>query len=156
SIRNLPEVASATTTHFYPGQPSISNQPAYFGPSKDSLSLSINYVGLDYFTTLGIRIIQGRNFSSAHAMDTVNAAIINEKAAEALGLQNPLGERINTIARDYTIIGIVKDNYNAGYTSAIRPEIYVNGTVPKIAGGRHQLLIQLKSGKDAKQAVEKI
>ncbi len=156
SIRNLPEVTEASTTHFYPGRPSHSIQSATFGAANDTLSVSTNYVGLDYFRTLGIRIAEGRDFSSQFAMDTVTAAIINETAAKALGFAQPIGQRVNTLGREYTIIGVVQDHHGAGYTAAIIPEVYINGTIPNIAGGRRQLLVTLHAGRDARQAIEKI
>ncbi|SEL53103.1 putative ABC transport system permease protein [Parapedobacter koreensis] len=156
SLRSLPEVESVATTHFYPGQPSHSIQRAAFGPANDTLSLSTNYVGLDYFETVGTPISQGRDFSTQYAMDSVNAAIINETTAKALGVEQPVGQQVTVIGREYTIIGVVKDSYGAGYTTAIRPEIYVNGVIPNIVSGKRQLLVRLNSGRDAQQAVEKI
>ena len=51
----------------------------------------------DYVSTLGMEIAQGRNFSADFPSDSM-AVIINESAAKYLGLQNPVGQKLETFA----------------------------------------------------------
>lgn len=74
-------------------------------------------VDADYIPTLGMTLLEGRNFSEQMATDS-SAIIINETAAKMLGFsKSPLNEVIQRYGRgrnEYKIIGIVKDfNFNS-------------------------------------------
>jgi putative ABC transport system permease protein len=74
----------------------------------------------DYIKTLGMKIIDGRNFSAQMPSDS-NALVINETAAKALGFTRPVNKTIyenmvsvtaqgtKTTFKPYIIIGVVKD-----------------------------------------------
>lgn len=72
-----------------------------------------NVVGPDFFHTLGVPIMAGREFT---AMDTANAphvAVINELLAKRfLPGMNPLGHTLGSKdpKEQYTIVGVVKDH----------------------------------------------
>lgn len=78
-----------------------------------------NYVGVDYFKTLGIPVLAGREFSAADAHGTPAKAIVNESFAKKFRLgSNPIGHRLrigNALVKqngpnpDFEIIGLVKD-----------------------------------------------
>lgn len=68
----------------------------------------------DLIPTLGLKIIKGRNFSKELISDSSNF-IINKKAAEILGFDDPIGQQITyemTGNRRGEIIGIVDDFNN--------------------------------------------
>jgi putative ABC transport system permease protein len=74
----------------------------------------------DYIKTLGMKIIDGRNFSAQMPSDS-NALVINETAAKALGFTRPVNKTIyenmvsvtaqgtRTTFKPYIIVGVVKD-----------------------------------------------
>jgi putative ABC transport system permease protein len=62
----------------------------------------------DYVSTLGIKLIEGRNFSRDMASDSA-AVIINKTMAKELGLKHPIGQRIENGWEKFTVIGIVED-----------------------------------------------
>jgi ABC-type antimicrobial peptide transport system permease subunit len=64
----------------------------------------------DYFKTLGMRIIEGRNFIGDVGADSLNM-IINEAAAKRMRLNDPVGQKIDwgQTAQPATIIGVVDD-----------------------------------------------
>jgi ABC-type antimicrobial peptide transport system permease subunit len=63
----------------------------------------------DYATTFQLELKEGRFFSSEFTTDA-NAIVINEKAAEAMGLKKPVGEVLTTPwGAKLTIIGVLKD-----------------------------------------------
>ena len=63
-----------------------------------------------FISTLGIRLIEGRDFNK-HLLSDTNALILNESAVAALGLFKPVGTIINGSER---VIGVVKDfNYTS-------------------------------------------
>jgi len=77
------------------------------------------YVDHDYVSTLGMEIIQGRDFSIEFPSDS-QAMILNKKAVELLGFTDPIGERVSSytfldentgelLYDTYTVIGVVED-----------------------------------------------
>ncbi len=63
-----------------------------------------------YISTIGIRLIDGRDFNG-HLLSDTNALILNESAVAALGLFKPIGSIINGSEK---VIGVVKDfNYTS-------------------------------------------
>ncbi len=66
------------------------------------------FVSEDYFKTVGMKVIEGRNFSNANDSTSV---IFNEAAIKRLRLKNPVGQKITAYFNDrqYTIAGVVKD-----------------------------------------------
>lgn len=67
-------------------------------------------VGFDFIKTLGIKIIEGRNFDRENTADLRESVIINETAARALGLEAPVvGKRISVENTHRTVIGVFKD-----------------------------------------------
>jgi putative ABC transport system permease protein len=67
---------------------------------------------------------EGKTFSSTFHADSARA-VINQTAAKALGLTNPIGSVIKGRAGNYTIIGVVKDVKAAGFEEQIQPAIYL-------------------------------
>ena len=65
-----------------------------------------------YAETFEIPVLQGRFYSSEHPSDT-DAYVINEAAARAMEMENPLGRILTLQGKAGPIIGVVGD-YNAG------------------------------------------
>ncbi len=67
-----------------------------------------SFVGFDYIKTMQMKIVEGRDFSLDHPMDSTSSVIINETAAKKFGWKNPLGKQFegNPVK---TVIGVVKD-----------------------------------------------
>ncbi len=62
----------------------------------------------DYTKTMGIRMLEGRDFSEFYKSDTA-AIILNKTALETLNLTNPIGEKIQMWGSQWTIIGVMDD-----------------------------------------------
>ena len=62
----------------------------------------------DYTKTMGIRMLEGRDFSDAFASDTA-AMVLNKTAVTILNLSDPIGEKIQMWGSQWTIIGIMED-----------------------------------------------
>jgi len=92
------------------------------------------YASYDYFPTLGIEIVQGRNFSADIKSDVSNAAIINEAAAKLIGWKNPIGKTITSPGADTDkskwetkrIIGVVRDFHVEPLNKEIGPVFIIN------------------------------
>ncbi|MEZ5084236.1 MAG: FtsX-like permease family protein [Bacteroidales bacterium] len=76
----------------------------------------VNIAGCDYefINTLGIEILQGRNFSEEFKTDSL-AVIVNETMAKRFGWEEPLGKKI-LFGDDETarVIGLMKDYHQTG------------------------------------------
>ena len=72
-----------------------------------------NRVSAEYFKTLGIPVVAGRNFTSADNLNTSKVAIVNERFTEIfLGGKDPLIQYFGYQRgqpRDFQIVGIVKN-----------------------------------------------
>jgi len=66
----------------------------------------------DYTKTMGIKILEGRDFSEEFTTDTT-AIIINEAALDIMGLEDPIGTQLDLWGEKRNLIGIV-DNVLMG------------------------------------------
>jgi putative ABC transport system permease protein len=89
-----------------------------------------------YIPTLGMNVIEGRNFSLEFPSDS-SAIILNETAVKAFGLKNPVGTRIQTLQINsatgqlkpdeymtFTVIGVVEDFHFNNMHQAISPLMF--------------------------------
>ncbi len=102
------------------------------GQSKDdTMTMQASGVDYDFIKTLGIKLLEGRNFSKKFGTDKDNSIIINETAAKKLGLKNPVGTEVyipqgkgNHLVK---IIGVIKDFHTTSFHERIEPLfLYVN------------------------------
>lgn len=75
--------------------------------------------GHDMAEMLGVELKSGRLLSREFPSDK-NAIVINETAAEILGFDNPIGEKLH-MGSTYTIVGVVKDFHFQGMYEKIHP-----------------------------------
>jgi putative ABC transport system permease protein len=97
----------------------------YFEDKSGEPNLVVyNYVDQDFIPTLGMTLIQGRNFSDDFPADREGAIIINESFLKILGVNDPLGCSLNEFFStdfDRTIIGVVKDFHYESLRDPIYP-----------------------------------
>jgi putative ABC transport system permease protein len=88
----------------------------------------MNFVSVekDYFKTVGIEFIEGETFKTEPDNRLLREFIINEKAIEAMKIENPVGKSFKMWDRDPgVIIGVVKNVHNTSLHREIRPAFYV-------------------------------
>jgi len=81
------------------------------GPDVDANS-RYNEVGPEYFSTLGVPLIAGREFERSDGLDAPRVAIINQAFARKFNLgSNPVGKRMDRGNKklDIQIVGLVRD-----------------------------------------------
>jgi putative ABC transport system permease protein len=68
-------------------------------------------VDYDYFKTLNIKLLSGREFNPAYPSDTLDRVIITESMAKMIGEKDPVGKffQTDTAGVKYEIIGLVPD-----------------------------------------------
>lgn len=104
-------VMSATTDPTWPGKDAES-QPSF----------TILDVGHDFAETMGMELVSGRAFSRVFGADTVNF-IVNERAAEAMGMADPVGQRLAFWEREGEVVGVVRDFHMTSLRAPIEPTI---------------------------------
>jgi predicted permease len=118
-LRQLPGVESATASEERLGAWWSDNSAMMVdGKMPDvasgaSNTVRSNVAGPDFFTTLGVPILSGRDFADSDTAASAHVGIINQEFARRfLPNQNPLGHTIGTDDGRYTmtIIGVVKDH----------------------------------------------
>jgi len=99
----------------------------------DDQVLAMDYMNVDahYIPTMGMEIINGRNFSEDFATDPDESVLINETAAKKIGWENPVGKRFvfrpppNSEGEVFylSVIGVVKDFHMQSLRERIEPLI---------------------------------
>ncbi|MCM4156706.1 ABC transporter permease [Gramella sp. AN32] len=112
-IENDPRIANMTHSAFVPAGESDNEVGGIFLNGEFQRRMFFYNIDENYIPTMGMELLQGRNFSEEFG-DESDKVIINEKAAEILGLgKNALGKTFqrdtNEGLRDITIIGVIKD-----------------------------------------------
>ncbi|HTR28685.1 MAG TPA: ABC transporter permease [Puia sp.] len=87
----------------------------------ERIALGTIWVKQDYFKTLGMTLVQGRDFDGISDKATV---IMNEAAVRRLGLKNPLGQTIK-YDTTRTIVGVVKDAVMTSPFSPADPSMFL-------------------------------
>jgi len=118
SLSPATEIYSHNTIDNWPGR--LPNEP---------LSLAMNSLGdPDYFKTLGISFVAGRNFTGVDSTDA-NDAILNEAAVRRMRLTDPINKYIywslSNAPNRLRIIGVVKDALTNAPFAAAEPTIFV-------------------------------
>jgi putative ABC transport system permease protein len=79
-------------------------------------------IGYGLFDVFKVEIVEGRNFSPAFSTDENEAILINQTAANAIGLKEPVGKVIESHGR--RLIGVVKDYHHSSLHEKIDPMVY--------------------------------
>ncbi len=113
NLSNFSQIESVTTTdiNLGLGRDGTRNKSKYgFIMEGKTINTSAVSIGYGYFKTLDIKLIKGRDFSTAYPSDKESSVLINESMAKLIGFENPIGKRIPiTDSIGMEIIGIVQD-----------------------------------------------
>ncbi|MEZ4847472.1 MAG: FtsX-like permease family protein [Bacteroidia bacterium] len=86
-------------------------------------------VDANYVETLGLNLVDGRNFNPQLATDTLQSILINESFAKILGWEDPVGKPLTGFSRGRSgmenpvIIGVVKDYHLQSLALDIPPTV---------------------------------
>lgn len=116
------------------------------GTPNFELQFHTSQVGIDYFETLNLGLVDGRYFSEEFSSDTSEAVIINEEAAVQMGLTEPVGKRFGFRELDAVIVGVVKNANMESLAKAIGPRVYYPLTDFAGASERGKVLIRFAEG----------
>ncbi len=109
-------------------------------PGGGSRTVRSNVVGPDFFRTLGVPVLAGRDFADSDTANSPHVGIINEQFAKRfLPNMNPLGHIISPEGVNFpmTIVGVVKDHkYRSITEDPIPMAWYMYAQIP-VVGGMH-------------------
>jgi putative ABC transport system permease protein len=118
--------------------------------------VTLNVVDADFLPTMGLRLLQGRNFSPSFPADKTDAVIVNRAFVDHFGLSSPLDRDIATLFTDNQglkgrIIGVVEDFHSQSLREKIQPTVLMLG-----ASGDFGLALVKIDGRAMKEALDAV
>jgi putative ABC transport system permease protein len=89
---------------------------------NEQISFTPSSVGYDFARTMGLEIVEGRDFSRDRPADA-NNFLINETAARAIGSDGALDKTLSIFGKEGKVVGIFRDFHYSSLHSPIRPMI---------------------------------
>src|SRR5437867_154643 len=130
-VKALPGVESAAFGRMTPlSYGSFSSAPiavdGYQAPPEEQPIVQYNEVGPDYFATMGIPLVSGREFTRADDEKAALVAVVNETmAAKYWRGKNPIGERVQVKGRWMQVVGVARDSKYQSVRETPKPFFYV-------------------------------
>ena len=138
--------------HIQPGQ-----DPFKMDPSDSTPTAVFALAGDGYFKTLGIPLLEGRDFDATDLFDRPFTAIISKSLAEqSFRGTNPLGQKLYCgldSPKPMTIVGVVGDVRQDSPSSAFSPQVYMPFRQHPSYASSMQLVVRHEAGSAA--AIEK-
>jgi predicted permease len=111
---------------------------------SEDLAFPSNAVGPDYFRTLRIRLLAGREFEDRDDQTAAPVAVVNQTLARRFwgGAANALGKRLRLGEGDWrTVVGVAADVKYVRINEAPRPYVYV----PFLQAYRSSMVLHTRS-----------
>ncbi len=130
-VKALPGVESAVFARMSPlSYGSYSSSPiavdGYQPPPEEQPTVEYNEVGPDYFVTMGIPLVSGREFTRADDEKAALVAVVNETMAGRYWRgKDPIGERVQVKGRWMRVVGVAKDSKYQSVRETPKPFFYV-------------------------------
>jgi putative ABC transport system permease protein len=130
-FRGLPGIKDVGTGNSYPGAPSINLSLFTVQTDSGHVDKGIECYAVDenYFPTLGIKVVKGRNFASP--ADTAHSILVNETMVKQFAWKEPIGKRVkfpgDTSANYLEVVGVFKDFNQKSLYNPIAPLLLFYG-----------------------------
>jgi macrolide transport system ATP-binding/permease protein len=130
-VRALPGVESAAFAKMTPlSYVSSATAPivvdGYQPPPEESPTVEYNELGDNYFVTMGIPLVAGREFTRADDEKAALVAVVNETMAQRYWQgRSPLGQRLQLKGRWMQVVGIAKDSKYSSVREKPTPFFFV-------------------------------
>ncbi|MGB6687736.1 MAG: ABC transporter permease [Terracidiphilus sp.] len=146
-IRQMPGVVSVSMAQNRPGSGWSNNDNLILdGVDQKGGHLRWNGVGADFFHTMGVPILAGRDIDARDSQSTQRVAVVNETlVAKYLAHTNPIGHQIWK-NRSATIVGVVADSKYRAVDEDPRPMAYTAEMQEQSLGTEH---IEVRTRGDA-------
>ena len=129
-IPSLPGVKSASLINSVPfGMMFIQGDFSIEGQPKPALFVGTPKIEADYFKTMGIPLLAGREFTARDTAEAPKVAIVSERVVREYFPDGPgaaLGRRVRLADRGewLTVVGVVADIRQRGLDQEVKPMIY--------------------------------
>jgi macrolide transport system ATP-binding/permease protein len=130
-VAMLPGIASVSLTYLVPFEGRNDSRtlgvPGYAPARGEDMNVSQNWVAPDYFATVGVRVLQGREFRFTDRTGTPGVAVVNETLARRFWPgQDPVGKSLSYASEaDLQVVGLIKDHRARTPSEQPRPMIYL-------------------------------
>ena len=130
-VKALPGVESAAYGRMTPlsygsYSSTLISVDGYQPPPEEQPTVEYNEVGPDYFATMGIPLMSGREFTRADDEKAALVAVVNETMASRYWRGgNRIGERVRVKGRWMQVVGIAKDSKYESVRETPKPFFYV-------------------------------
>jgi putative ABC transport system permease protein len=97
------------------------------------IEVDILNISADYIKTVGLTLIEGRDFEPESETDRRQSVIITEGLARKLDMTKPIGQEIiwmDTVK--YYVVGVVRDIYNRGLWEQMEPVMFRYGPKDRV------------------------
>jgi putative ABC transport system permease protein len=115
------------------------------------------HVDPDFLPTLGVPVLEGRNFSVDYPADSTNSVMVNETFVKEAGLKYPVvGKTLDFINGNdvkMTIVGVVKDYHYESLKEKIKPQVF--SVQPNLPFGKFLLRLNPATAANTIKEVEK-
>jgi ABC-type antimicrobial peptide transport system permease subunit len=119
-------------------------------PETQKVIFSTIATEYDYTKTMGIKVVEGRDFSEDFKSDTL-AIMVNKAAMELMQLKNPIGEKLDLWGRKRELIGIVDNVLMGSPFQPVKPMFIVLDP-----GWASSVTIRLEKTKDISASLKKV
>lgn len=138
-IGQLPGVESVSIVENRPGSGWTDNNDLMLdGVEKEGALLRSNGVGANFFHTMGVPVLAGRDIAESDTDKTPAVALVNETFVKKyLAQTNPLGHLIGSEKERVTIVGVVRDSKYNGVDEHAMPMAYYAAMQSKSLGTMH-------------------
>lgn len=149
-LRAIPGVAMVSGAHVGPFNRNFSSSPIKVAGQPDPpvrRDVQQNVVLPDYFKTLRLPLIAGRDFNERDDQSSTRVAIISEAEAQRdFPGESPLDRRVVWQGQEWTVIGIAANVHYSVLSKEFQPTIYIPSR--QWSGGWMSFLVRTASNAD--------
>ncbi|MCY7327577.1 MAG: ABC transporter permease, partial [Saprospiraceae bacterium] len=161
-LLQTPEVVSATHSMFLPPIGSFGD---FYDPEQgdqshavlQNLSLSSYMTDADFVPTLGLEVLEGRNFGSGRGVADSTSVLLNETAVKTIGWAKPLGKWLRYPGHEnqrFQVVGVLRDFHIGSVKTAIEPVAIFHESSKTYTTQALYLALRLRPGTE-QSAIEK-
>lgn len=130
-----PRITAATTSYSIPGM-NVGGNAVMWAEGDEGMkqqSFTLMFVGEDYIKTMGMKLLNGRDFNPGPQADVDDVFIANEATAKLMGWgTEPIGKKVKFFhaEKDGQVIGVVKDFNYSSLHNAVEPLLIIKAREP--------------------------
>jgi putative ABC transport system permease protein len=157
-LKKNPDILNTSLTLTMPGETSA-QVPLFYtqGETRKTAYLTGMAADDEFVETMQMHLLQGKNFDTIKSSDKSWQILINESAARELGLENPVGMKLNYAdnmmkGNEFLITGVIRDYHFESLYKEIKPMF-----IYRVEPGMHiQNLAVRLNGEDIPGSIEYI